>query len=103
MGAIEDQLDMQSVVAQQNRIRRLWIAAIADELFRMGQRQVVDQQSPVLDLIAPDIGMAGALDRKGLIQEYPGSRHHTGTAAPVITPHCYLRTHGNGAIETVVE
>ena len=52
------------------------IAAMADELARLDQRQVVDPQRPALDVIAPRIRMARARDREGLVEEDPRPCHH---------------------------
>ena len=103
VGAVEDQLHMQPVVAQQHRLRRARMAAVADELLRLRQRQVVDQQRAAAHVVAPRVGMTGAVQRKRLVEEHPRPRHDPRAPTPVIAAGRRRAAHRVGAVQAVVE
>src|SRR6185369_16885187 len=103
MGTVEDQFDMETVIAQENAVRRFRIATIADEFRRLEEWQIVDQQCAILDVIAAHIGMAGTLDREGFVEEDAGAGDDAGTAAAIIAAGRCRRAHGIGAIEAIIE
>ena len=103
MGAVEDQLDMQAVVAQQDRVGRFGVAAVAGEFRGVGEGAVVDQQGAVLHVVAPDIGVTGAVEGEEAVEEDAGAGDDPGAAAAVVTARGRGRAHGVGAVERVVE
>ena len=56
---------------EQDRVGRVGMAAIADELLGLHERLVVDQKLPLRDVVAPRIRMGQPLDREGLVEEDP--------------------------------
>ena len=102
MGAVKDQFDMQTVVDQQDRIRRLGVAAVASEFCGVHQGQIVDQQGAVRDVVAAHVGMAGAGDGKRLVQEHPGAGDDPCAVATVIAARRRF-AQGVGAVKCVVK
>ena len=103
MGPVKDQLYMQPVIAQQDRIRRFRVALVAHEFLRLRQRAVVYQQRPVLHIVAAHIRMACALDRERFIEEHTCPRHNPRTMPTVIATLRRRRAHRIGAVKTIVK
>ena len=103
MGAVEHQLDVQPVIAQDHRMRHLGVAAVADEFFGVNERQVIDEKLPLLHMIAAHVGVAGTGDREGLIQEHPRPRHNPCAPAPLIATFGDRSGHGIGAVKAIVK
>ena len=103
MGAVEHQFDVQAVVAQDHRMRRLGVAAVAHEFLGADKRQVVDQKLPLLHMIAAHIGVAGAGNRESLVQKNPRPRHNPRAPAPLIPALGNRAGHGVGAIEAIIK
>ncbi len=80
MRAVDHQLDMQPVMAQQHRVRRARLAAEAHELPGIAQPRPRSlqrhDQAPVLDRIPFRLGMAAALQRRRLVEEFPRAGDH---------------------------
>ncbi len=103
VSAVEDQLHMQAVVAQDDPVRRHGPPGVTHELLGVGQRQVVGQKRAVLDVVAAHVGVAGALDGKGLVQKHPRPRHHARTAAAVVAAGRRRAAHRVGPVIGVVK
>ena len=101
--AIEDQLDMEGIVAQEHGVRRAGMATISDEFLRVDQRHVVHQQRALADMIPARIRVAGPFEREGIVEEHPRPRHDPGAPATVITAGGGKASHRVRAIEAVVE
>ncbi len=76
--AVDDDLQMQAVVAQQDARGRRRLARIADEDRRIGQTRrsstgQADDQPPVLDTVFSRLGMATLSQRRRLIQQGAGA------------------------------
>ena len=100
---VEDQFDMQPVIAQKNRLGRAGVAAEAHKLLGADQRHVVDQKNAILDVVAPHIGMAGALDGEGVVKEDPRPRNDPCPAPAFVAAFRRQGAHCIGAVETVIE
>ena len=103
MRPVKDQFDVQAVVPQEDRIGRLGVAPVAREFRGVHEWQVIDQKLAVFDIVAAHIGMAGACDREGLVQEHPGAGHDPGAPAPIIPARRRGRAHRIGAVKAVIQ
>ena len=85
---VDRQLDVQAVAAQQHRLRHAGIAAVADELARVGQPDGpvtrLRGQCPAVDAVVRDVGVGGALEREVRVEQPVRLRDHLRTAPLVV-------------------
>ena len=101
--SVKDQFDVQPVVAQQNRVGRFGMTGKADEFFGLGKRHVIDQKRAVMDVIAPRVRVAAAVNRESLVKEHAGTGHDTRAAPLVIAAFRRGAAHRVGAVEPIIK
>ena len=106
--AVDDDLQMQAVVAQQDARRRRRLARMTGEDGRIGQSCFtppgqVDDQPPVLDAIADRLGMTALSQRRRLIQEGAGAGDDASAALDVIASRPGRLAQRIGAVKRIIQ
>jgi hypothetical protein len=89
MGAVDPDLHMQVVVAEQNRRGVGGLAPVARELRRVGEPRLApvpqpDDQGVALDRIGLHVPVAALGERRGAVEHLAGAGHHPGAAGLVV-------------------
>lgn len=94
---------MQTVVNQYYGVRRFGIAGVSNKFRWFDQRLVVDQQLPVVDIIAAHIGVTGAFDGECFVKKHTGTGYDSCASSALETARWGYATHGIRAVETIIK
>ena len=108
MAAVDLDLQVKVVVADQHGARRRGLALVADELAGIGQDAFLaalqaHDQAAVADQVGRRVGMRAGGERRRLVEHLAGIADHLGAADRIVALAAGRRLQGVGAVQGVVE